>query len=588
MNLYLWKRKKYIITLLGVIALNGYSQNTVTFNVTDAKSVVAQEVFGVLMEIIGRQWTGQNNSGIFCGTGSSIPNTNGMRNDIIEGFKECGVGAAQWPGGCAANTFRWQDNKNPSKDVGVDRFIQFCKLTGAEAVISLKPSAEDVASNLAFVRYIINDLKYQLKWVKIGNEIWGGCNVKYTDGYTSTAFPQNVTKLKDLRNTENGKNLKIIAAAGTSEGNYSWISGYYSSLGSQMDAIEYHDYIFFPDNISSTNPTTQNYWTIMNAVFTGDFHGHLFNNIIPAMKAADPACRVKIDFDEWGDWLMDVGDVWMQDITVMDAISAAGHLHQFIQNADIVGIACLAQGVSVIHSIMNINTDGIMVKTPVFYIFKMFKHHHSNGAKFCPIKASSYEKVNGSVPAINVTATVDNNDTVNVSFVNVDLAVSRDVTVSLTSNKGPYKIVTAEVVTGSQYTSKNPFGETEQVNIQPLNAPNYRVEGTTLNVKLPSKSVVMVRLVPVTVRNLKPVENNIEKVFHVRTGSDGAVHISCSEKFKSPLAINMYTADGKIVNDTRSMSSSDFSIGNNLGKGAYLVKISGDNINLSRLIIFAN
>jgi alpha-N-arabinofuranosidase len=587
MNLYLWKKRRYIITLLGVIALNGYSQNTVTFNVNDAKSVVAQEVFGVLMERIGRQWTGQNNSGIFCGTGSSNPNTNGMRNDIIEGFKECGVGAAQWPGGCAANTYLWQNNKNPLKDVGVDRFIQFCKLTGAEAVISLRPAAEDAASNLAFVQYIINDLNYPLKWVKIGNEIWGGCNIKYTDGYTSTTFPHNVTKLKDLRNTD-GKKLNIIAAAGASEGNYSWISGYYSSLGSQMDAIEYHDYIFYPDNISSTNPTTQNYWTIMNAVFTGDFHEHLFNNIIPAMKAADPACRVKIDFDEWGDWLMDVGDVWMQDITVMDAISAAGHLHQFIQNADIVGIACLAQGVSVIHSIMNINTDGVMVKTPVFYVFKMFKPHHSNGAKFCPIKASSYEKVNGSVPAINVAATVDNNDTVNVSFVNVDLAASRDVTVSLTSSKGPYKIVTAEVITGSQYTSKNPFGGTEQVNIQPLSASNYRVEGTTLNVKVPSKGVVMVRLVPVTVRNLKPVGNNIEKAFHVRAGFDGAVHIRCSETLKNPLTINMYTADGKSVNETRLTGSCDFRIGNNLSNGAYLVKISGDNINLNRVIIMEN
>lgn len=584
-----WKKRKYILTLLGVIVFNGYGQNTVTFNVNEAKSVVANEVFGVLMEILGRQWTGQNNSGIFCGTGSSIPNTDGMRNDIIDGFKECGVGAVQWPGGCAANTYAWQNNKNPSKDVGVDRFIKFCKFTGAEAIISLKPG-DATASNLAFTHYIIDTLKYPLKWVKIGNEIWGGCQIKYIDGYTSTTFPQNVTKLKELRNTENGKNLKIIAAAGASEGNYNWISGYYSSLGSQMDAIEYHDYIYFPKEISSSNPTTQNYWTIMNAVFSGDFHGHLFNNIVPAMKSADPDSRVKIDFDEWGNWLINTGDGWMQDITVMDAISAAGHLHQFIQNADVVGIACLAQGVSVIHSLMNINTSGVMVKTPVFYIFKMFRPHHSNGAKFCPVKNPVYEKVNGNIPAVNITATVDNKDTVNVSCINVDLSAIRNVTISLSSNKGPYKVVTAEIVTGPEYTTKNPFGGTEQVNIQPLSSSNYSIDGTALTVKLPSKSVVMVRLAPITTGNLKHAESKIEKTFNIRAGSNGTMHISYSENLKTALTINMYTADGRtlLCNKTKSIGSGDLNIGNNLGKGAYLVKVSGDNINISRLIVIAD
>ena len=113
--------KKYIIGFIAVIIINGFGQSTVTFNVDGANAVIAHEVFGLLMERLGRQWT---NNGIFVGTNSSIPNTNGMRNDVIEGFKECGVGAAQWPGGCAANGYNWSANKKPSNDVGVDRFIE--------------------------------------------------------------------------------------------------------------------------------------------------------------------------------------------------------------------------------------------------------------------------------------------------------------------------------------------------------------------------------------------------------------------------------------------------------------------------------
>ncbi len=82
---------------VAVLVLNGYSQSSVTINVNDAADVVPKELFGVLMERLGRQWNG--NGGIFVGTGSSIPNTDGMRNDVIDGFKECGVGSIEWPGG---------------------------------------------------------------------------------------------------------------------------------------------------------------------------------------------------------------------------------------------------------------------------------------------------------------------------------------------------------------------------------------------------------------------------------------------------------------------------------------------------------
>ncbi len=45
------------------------------------------------------------NGGLFVGTNSSIANTDGMRNDIIQGFKDAGVGMIEWPGGCAANSY---------------------------------------------------------------------------------------------------------------------------------------------------------------------------------------------------------------------------------------------------------------------------------------------------------------------------------------------------------------------------------------------------------------------------------------------------------------------------------------------------
>jgi alpha-N-arabinofuranosidase len=586
--MYLQRTKQFIILFVAAMVLNGFGQNTVTFNVDGATAVVAHEVFGLLMERLGRQWT---NNGIFVGTSSTISNTNGMRNDVIDGFKECGVGAVQWPGGCAANGYSWSSNKKPSNDVGVDRFIQFCKLTGAEVMISGKPTGNDAASNLAFAQYIIDSLDYPLKWFKVGNEVWGGCGTNYASGYT-TGFNTNVDKLNTLKSKPNGKDLKYIAAAGAMEGTYSWIPTHYSSMGNTMNAIEYHDYIYFPKDISSSNPTTANYWTIMNAIFVGDFHSHLFTNIIPAMKAADPSSKVKICFDEWGNWLKNTGDGWMQDITVMDAIGAGGHLNQFIQNADIVGAACLAQGVNVIQSIININTSGVMVKTPTFYVFKLYKPHHANGAKSIPITASAFENANGSVPAISAAASVDAGGFVNVSLTNCDLSATRKVTVTLTSSHAEYRVVSAEVVTGSEYTTTNPFGNAEQVNIQPLAASTYSVSGKTLTVTMPKTSVVMIRLLPTDVAVQPGSLKNRRDAYSIAAGPHGTVFITSPANRNTPVTVSLYGIDGRTL---MSRTSRTFDAGGSTivpgnearGKGVCLVKLSGEGVNLYKHVVLA-
>ncbi len=581
------RTKKYFVLFIALVVMNGYSKSSVTFDVAGAETVIPQEIFGLLMERLGRQWSGQG--AIFVGTSSSTPNTNGMRNDVIDGFKECGIGCVQWPGGCAANGYDWSANKNPSNDVGVDRFIEFCRLTGAEACLVGKPTANDAASNEAFAKYVIDDLDYPLKWFKVGNEIWGGCGTEYTAGYYS-AFSANYDRLKNLRNSENGKDLKIIAAANSSEGNYSWISSYYDNLGDMMDGIEYHDYIYHPNDFSSSNPSTSNYWQIMREIISSDFGAHL-KTIVSEMDKKDPGKTVKIVMDEWGNWLQDLGDGWMQHNSVMDAVGAGAHLNQFIPIADHFGIAALAQGVNVIQSVININTSGQMVKTTTFYVFKMFKPHHSNNAKFAPITASNFEYANGNTPTGNAAASVDASNIVNVSLTNIDLSATREITVTLTSDVEGYVVKSAEVITGDEINSGNDFGKEEEVNIQPLDESNYTIDGKTLTVIMPTKSVAMIRLEPITTA-LQPVQlqNNGVDAFSIKTGSRGTVHITTLVSRRTPVTISLYSVDGRTLiyraSKTFDAGSSTCVLGNSvLSNGVYLVKITGVDVNILKQVI---
>jgi alpha-N-arabinofuranosidase len=576
------KTKHYIIVFATMMAINGYSQSTITFNVDGATTVIPKEIYGVLMEKLGRQWTGQG--AIFVGTNSTVENVNGMRKDVIDGFKECGVGAAEWPGGCAANGYNWSVNKRPSNDVGVDRFIQFCQLTGAEAVIAGKPTGGDAASNLAFCQYIIDSLKYPLKYFKVGNEVWGcGGNQK-----VDTYIP-NYTANYDKMHTYFVAN-KISMVAGTDLiGNNAWLDKMVQTIGSQIDGVEVHDYLYFPGSYSSSNPTTAQYWDIVNRAYQKQIAPR-DDEIIKILDLRDPQKRIKLIEDEWGDWLQNLGDGWMQQNTVMDALSAGEQLHVFMKIADRLQIACLAQGVSVIHSLININTSGVFVKTPTFYVFKMFKPHHINNAKLVPVTASNIQTVIGggaTMAAVTAFASVDSTGVVNISFTNVDLTDTRKVTVTLTSGKPSYTIRSAEVVTGSAINSCNDFGAAEQVNIKTLEASSYSINGKTLSVTLPTKSIVMIRLEPPTAVQYGSFMKYGAESFLVKAGSHGTVSISSSVDRKTPVTVSLYSADGRTLIDraTKTFEAGTCIIGNHIGKGVYLVKVTGNNVNFTKQVV---
>ncbi len=47
--------------------------------------------------------------GVWVGEKSTIPNTNGYRNDVIAALKNLKVPVVRWPGGCFADEYHWRD-----------------------------------------------------------------------------------------------------------------------------------------------------------------------------------------------------------------------------------------------------------------------------------------------------------------------------------------------------------------------------------------------------------------------------------------------------------------------------------------------
>jgi alpha-L-arabinofuranosidase len=468
--------------------------NTLAIQVDMAQAVINKEIFGVLMERLGRGI----GDGLFVGTDSSIPNTNGMRNDIIEGFKEAGVGMIQWPGGCAANNYNWSP-PNPSNDLGTDRYMELCALLGIEPYLTGRGTADGAESNLEWIQYINENAahpEWQLKYFKVGNEVWG-CGGNQTEvGYRSSYQANYDTLAAPI----NGKDLTLVAGTGLI-GNWTWLDDQLQNKGDVIDGIEIHDYLYFPDSIPCVGFTEDQYYDVAHRANQGQI-GPRIDEIRGILDEHDPENRIKIFLDEWGDWLIgfnETDDTWLQQVTVMDAISSAEQLHLFMRNADRIFMAAVAQPINVIHSLFLTHPDdGTLVKTPAFYVFKMFVPHHTSGAQWAPHTLES-EDVTGNgntFPVLSAGTSVDSSGRVNISLVNVDLVNPRTIDVAVSGGASSYIAATAQVITGPDKDSYNDFGQEEVVNIQALPSAECTTSGASLRVVLPAKSVVMVSLVP--------------------------------------------------------------------------------------------
>jgi alpha-N-arabinofuranosidase len=473
---------------------SGTAANTLTVNPDTAQYTISNGIFGLLMERLGKNWNG----GLFVGTSSSIANTDGMRNDVIQAFKDAGVGMIEWPGGCAAGSYNWSSAKNPSNDVGTDRYMELTGLLGIPPLIVGPGTASAAANNLAWVTYINNNTSHPdwtLNYFKIGNEVWG-CGGNQDEATYESNYLANYQMLST---PVNGKKLNLIASTGLI-GNWTWFDAEVKNLVGKVDGVEIHDYVYHPSDIPNTGFTDAQYYDVVNAANKGQI-GPRIDRILQTLNQYDPNNTIKIYEDEWGDWLEPIpgGDGWQQQGTVMDAISAAESLHLFMQHADRYAMAGLAQGINVIHSLLlTRSSDGALVKTPTFYVWKMFLPHHRSNAKWSPNTLTS-ENITGNgqtFPVLSAGSTVDSTGKVNISLANVDLVNTRTIKITVNSSKTGYTVSSAQVVTGPAKDSVNDFAQTEKVNIQPLAGSSCSGSGKTVQVTLPAKSVVMLSLTP--------------------------------------------------------------------------------------------
>ena len=89
------------LAVAGLKAQSGKSDAsaTIILNADLGKEVISRDIYGHFSEHLGHCIYG----GYYVGEDSDIPNTRGIRNDIVEALKKSGIPNLRWPGGCFAD-----------------------------------------------------------------------------------------------------------------------------------------------------------------------------------------------------------------------------------------------------------------------------------------------------------------------------------------------------------------------------------------------------------------------------------------------------------------------------------------------------
>jgi alpha-N-arabinofuranosidase len=519
------KSSLFLLTIVFFMAIgqtNAQKEDLVTNNqlvlVTNhAGPVISKDIYGHFSEHLGTCIYG----GLWVGTDSKIPNTYGIRNDVLFALREIKVPNLRWPGGCFADTYHWKDGIGPKEkrativntnwggvtednSFGTNEFMKLTELLGCDAYINGNVGSGTVREMADWIEYLTSDAvspmtklrkengrdaPWKVKYFAIGNENWG-CGGNMTDEFYANTMKQYSTFLGNY-----GGNQLYRVACGPSDYNYGWTETLMKDAGTrdrfQGLSIHYYSVVDGWDVKSSATKFDERQWfetMRLNLQMDPIIKGHA-----DIMDRYDPQKTKGLVVDEWGNWFnvepgTNPGFLFQQN-SMRDAITAAIHLNIFNKYADRVKVANLAQMVNVLQSVI-LTRDDKMVLTPTYHVFRMFRVHQEARLLNLDLRCEDYSFGNKKIQAISASASVDKDGKVHISLANLN--PNKPITITCPVIGDSYKKVTGEVLTAKEMNSFNSFENTETV--KPAAFNGFTLKDGILNITMPSKSVVVLEL----------------------------------------------------------------------------------------------
>jgi alpha-L-arabinofuranosidase len=500
----------------------------VTIEADRPGAVIDPNIYGQFVEHLGRGVY----EGIWVGPDSPIPNTRGIRNDVVAALRKIRMPLVRWPGGCFAENYHWRDAIGPlaqrprgvntawgdeveTNQFGTHEFMDFIEQVGAKPYISVNVASGSTAEAQAWLQYMTGPASsgagqerarngrtepWKIPFIGIGNETWG-CGGNMTAEYYSDIYRQYVSVLSPYG---------MLIASDANSDDYAWTETFltralyrhpadvpttlaYIGKQPQVGMISVHFYTFSGNDWGKKSAAvgfTETDWArSMERTWKTD---EMIVRHSAILDRHDPKGRVGISFSEWGAW-------WAKDErrpsnlyqlnTLRDAVIAGLSLNIFQNHAARVRMANIAQMVNVLQSLILTDKEKMLL-TPTYHVFDLYQDHQ--GATLLPTKvdAPAYSSSGVEVPSLSVSASRSANGETTLSLVNLD--PRRSAKVSIGVQAGAIQSATGRVITAESMDARPDFGKADP--LVPAKLERVSVERGAVSLVAPAKSVIVLKL----------------------------------------------------------------------------------------------
>jgi alpha-N-arabinofuranosidase len=498
---------------------------TVALSVDASKpgAKIDRNLFGQFAEHLGQGVY----EGVWVGPDSPIPNTRGIRNDVVAALKALKVPNVRWPGGCFADEYHWRKGigheravtLNPnwggvteSNAFGTHEFMDFLDQIGSEAYLSVNVGSGTPQEAAEWLEYLTtaqpttlakeraangHPSPYKIAYLGIGNESWDCGGNMTPDHYLSQlkAYSRFVRNFNPAQQQDPHKMLKIAVGPGGDGPRWTeWTDVVMKawqgrSWSWDMDGLSLHNYtvVKWPPAYKSTGFGEAEYAQILKSTLEMD---GLVAKHSAIMDKYDPEKKIALVVDEWGAWYAPLPGsnpgFLAQQNSQRDAVLAALNLNIFARHADRVRMANIAQMINVLQA-MILTDKGKMVLTPTYHVFRMYVPFQD--ATFVPVRldAGTYTHADLTLPRLDAIAAKDSAGKLWLALTNLD--PNRPVAVEAGLLGVTPRSAAGETLTAPRVDSVNSFEAPSVVAPKPIAA---KVHAGKVSLMLEPKSVTVI------------------------------------------------------------------------------------------------
>jgi alpha-N-arabinofuranosidase len=492
-------------------------ENKLVIHADQGKTAISKNIYGHFSEHLGRCIY----EGIWVGEDSPIPNTRGIRNDVVAALKKIHLPVLRWPGGCFADEYHWKDGVGPrekrpsiynshwggvveNNHFGTHEFMDLCEQLGCDAYICGNVGSGSVQEMMEWVEYLTSeaqspmanlrrtngrDQAWKVKYFGVGNESWG-CGGNMTPEFYADQFRRYNTFVKNY----DRDNPVYRIACGSNGGDTNWTSVMMKNVGGRMNGLSLHYYTLATGNWRNKGSATkfaEDQWhsTLRHCLEMDDLvtrHGAI-------MDKADPGKRVGMIVDEWGTWYdvepgSNPGFLYQQN-SLRDALVAGVTLNIFNQHCDRVKMANIAQTINVLQAMILTDKEKILL-TPTFHVFEMYAPHHDATLLPSELTCADYAVGTEKIPAVSVSASKGAMGKITVTICHLNPNGVIELTCDLLGAKASK--ISGRVLTAETMQAHNTFEQPKTVN--PADFADCKITPGGFTARLPAKSVVVLEL----------------------------------------------------------------------------------------------